>query len=101
MSRTRFVALVVVGACVTSFPPPKGQLPTAPDQNDPAFVIQGLRNWYLVGDNVTPGDDEMTVIVTAPGGSQYVDAYVGDGKPVRMSHQDNGFAMDISLADLA
>jgi hypothetical protein len=101
MNRTRLAALLVVGACGTSFPPPKGDLPNAPDQNDPAFAIQGLRNWYLVSDGVTPGDDEMTVIVTAPGGSQYVDAYVGDGKPVRMSHQDDGFAMDISIADLA
>jgi hypothetical protein len=101
MSRTALFALLLVGACGMSFPSPKGQLPNAPDQNDPAFSIQGLRQWYLVGDGVTPGDDEMTVIVTAPAGTQYVDAYIGDFKPVRMGQQSDGFAMDISIADFA
>jgi hypothetical protein len=100
MSRTA-IAWLLVCACGTSFPPPKGQLPNAPDQNDPAFSIAGLRQWYLVSDGVTTGDDEMTIIVQAPGGSQYVDAYIGDGKPVRLSQQSDGFGLDTSIADLA
>jgi hypothetical protein len=71
-----------------------------PDSNDPAFSIQGARSWYLIGDGVTTGDDTMTVIVQAPEGTGFVDAYVGEHKPVRMAKQDNGFAMQVSIADV-
>ncbi|MGE5186473.1 MAG: hypothetical protein ACM31C_30665 [Acidobacteriota bacterium] len=94
------VAVAVCG-CGTGFPPPKPDVPAAPDTNDPAFAIQGLRGWYLVGDGVTPGDDQMTVLVTAPASAQYVDAYVGTLPPVRMERQSDGFGMQISIADLA
>lgn len=97
----RLAWLVGICACSSSFPGPKGTPPNAPDQNDPAFSVQGLRGWYLVEDGVTAGNDEMIAVITAPSGSQYVDAYIGDLAPVRMIKQDDGFAMDTSIADLA
>lgn len=95
MSRTLLAAVVVIAACGTSFPAPKGQAPNAPDQNDPAFAINGLRQWYVIGDF-----DQMTFVVQAPGGAQYVDAYITDQTAIRLSHQDNGFALDKSIKDL-
>ena len=93
--------ILAVAACTSGNPPPKTRVPAAPDQNDPAFSSAGLQQWYLVGDGVTPGNDTLTAIVTAPSGARFVDAYVGDLPPVRMDEQSDGFAMQISLADLA
>lgn len=97
--RTWSLAIVFLVAC-TGDPAPDPNRPTTPDQNDPAFAAQGARHWYLIGDGVTPGDDTMTVIVTAPAGTRFVDAYVGDHKPVRMNKQTDGFAMQVSIADV-
>ena len=84
------VLLVVITAmlgCGDHFPPPKSDPPTAPDSNDPAFAIAGLHNWYLIGDGVTPDDNQLTVIVTAPKGSKFVDAYIGTLPVVRADEQ--------------
>jgi hypothetical protein len=99
--KTRLVVLAVVSACSSNrYPDPKPNPPAPPDQNDPAFTQQGVRAWYLVGDGVTPGDDQMTGIVTAPAGAKFVDAYVGTLPPVRMDEQGDSFAMQLSLAGL-
>lgn len=95
----RWLAIVLLAACGGD-PAPDPNRPAAPDSNDLAFAIQGAKSWYLIGDGVTPGDDTMTVIVQAPAGTQFVDAYVGDHKPVRMSKQSDGFAMQVPIADV-
>lgn len=82
-------------------PDPKPNRPNAPAENDPAFSARGLRNWYLIGDGATVGHDQLTAIVTAPAGTDFVDAYIPGMKPVRMISQSDGFAMDLSIADLA
>jgi hypothetical protein len=88
------IALALVGC---GYPDPKSALPTPPTANDPAFSINGLRNWYLINDGLTPGDDKMTIIVTAPAGTDYVDAYVGNTPVIRMGAQSDGFALETSL----
>jgi hypothetical protein len=92
------VAIGLVGC--TSDHGPNPNKPTPPVANDPAFTIQGLKNWYLIGDAVTPGDDTMTIQITAPAGTQTVDAYVGDLAPIRMVSQNGGFALQHSLVDV-
>jgi hypothetical protein len=99
--RWRLFALGALAACSNGYPAPKDSRPAPPDNNDPAFASQALRSWYLVGDGVTPGDDQMTAIVTAPAEAKYVDAYVADLPPVRMNEQSDGFAMQFSIAGLA
>jgi hypothetical protein len=89
-----------LAACSDSYPGPKQDRPAPPDSNDPAFTQQGLRSWYLIGDGVTPGDDQMTAIITAPSGAKFVDAYIADLPPVRMTKQDANFAMQLSLAEV-
>lgn len=90
----------VVG-CLGGNPDPKPDRPNAPAENDPAFSSNGLRNWYLIGDAARPGNDQMTVIIQAPSGTDFVDAYIPGLPPVRMGEQDDGFAMDISIAKVA
>ena len=100
--RTWMAILLVVAGVVAcgGDPAPDPDRPAPPDSNDPAFTVKGAHSWYLIGDALTPGDDTMTVIITAPAGTLLVDAYVGDHKPVRMSSQSDGFGMQVSIADI-
>jgi len=94
-----FAIAVATSACSGTHGPNPDK-PAAPDANDPAFSVQGLKNWYLIGDAVTPGDDKIVMQVTAPAGTSTVDAYVGDLPPVRMVAQNGGFAMQFDLANV-
>jgi hypothetical protein len=98
--RTMLACLILLAACSDGPPPPKSRIPAAPDGNDPAFTVQHMKSWYLIPDGTTPGDTQLVAFITAPPGTSYVDAYVGDLKPVRMSPQDGGFAMELELADV-
>jgi hypothetical protein len=89
-----------VVACWGGYPDPKPNRPNAPADNDPAFSQRGLRRWYLLGDGATPATDHLTAIITAPSGTDFVDAYIPGKKPLRMLAQDDGFAMDVSIADV-
>ena len=94
------IAMVSCLIGCTSFPDPKPDKPTAPDANDPAFTIRGMHNWYLIGDGLTPDDDNITIIVTPPSGTKFVDAYIGDLPVVRMTEQSDGFSLVQSIANV-
>ncbi|MBS1119624.1 MAG: hypothetical protein H6Q90_1852 [Deltaproteobacteria bacterium] len=95
------VLLSMLGACSSEFPAPRDEKPAAPDSNDPAFTVRSVKDWYLIGDAATPGQDGMTIFVDAPTGTDYVDAWVGDLPPVRLYDQPDGsFANQLSLADV-
>lgn len=98
--RTWRLALVVVvfGAC--GYPDPKPDRPNPPTSNHPSFTSRGLENWYLVGDAVTPGQNQLTFIITAPPGTDFVDAYIPGLPPQRMIEQHDGFALDISIENV-
>jgi len=81
-------------------PAPDPDRPAPPTENDPAYSQRGLDGWYLVGDGATEGRNQLTAIITAPDGADYVDAYIPGLDPVRMIAQDGEFAMDLSIADL-
>jgi hypothetical protein len=96
---TLAVAIAAFG-CGGGYPDPKPDRPDAPTTNDPAFSSHGLQSWYLIGDGATPGEDQLTFIITAPSGTDFVDAYIPGLPPQRMIDQDDGFALDISIANL-
>ncbi len=96
-----FVVVSVLGACGSEFPPPRDEKPTAPDSNDPEFTVRSVKDWYLIGNAATPGQDGMTIFVDAPAGTDYVDAWVGDLSPIRLYEQPDGsFGNQLSLADV-
>jgi hypothetical protein len=94
------IALCSLVACSGDYPDPKSTRPTAPTANDPSFTTRGLHSWYLIGDGATPGQDQLTAIITAPAGTEFVDAYIPGEKPLRLGSQSDGFAMDRSIAKL-
>ena len=95
-----WMAVLLVAACSSSNPAPDPDRPTAPDQNDPAYTFQGAKSWYMLGDALTPAEDMMTVSITAPSGTSFIDAYVGNHPPVRMQAHDGTFSMQVSIADI-
>ncbi len=98
--RTWIVVCVVLAACGGSSGP-RADKPAAPDTNDPAYNIRALKEWYLVADPATPGQDLMTIIVDVPAGTDTVDVWVGDLAPVRLTEQDDGsFGTQLSIASL-
>lgn len=99
-SRTTVIALAFVIFGCSGHPDPNPNRPAAPAANDPAFSSQGLDAWYLIGDAATPSRDQLTALITAPSGTDYVDAYIPGLAPIRMVEQDGAFGIDVSLAEL-
>ncbi len=91
------LAVAVSAFACGGYPDPKSTPPDPPSENDPAFTARGLRSWYLIGDGATPGHDELTAIITAPSGTDFVDAYIPGLAPVRMISQSDGFAMQVDI----
>lgn len=96
------IAMILgVTACGDSFPPPREDKPTAPDENDPDYTVTGVHAWYLVSSEVTVADELMTIIVAAPSGTDFVDAWVGDLPVQRLSEQPDGrFGVQLAVTDV-
>lgn len=95
------LAVVISSSLVgCAAPDPNPDPPAPPTENDPAFSSEGLQQWYLVGDDATPAQDQMTFIITAPSDADYVDAYIPGVGPKRMKQQSDGYALDVSIAGL-
>jgi hypothetical protein len=90
----------LAGCGDNDWPVPRHTAPDPPAAPDPTVKIVGLRSWYLVGDGLTPGDDQLTMIVTAPAGTQFVDAWIGNRAGFRLQPQNGQFAAQVSIADL-
>ncbi|MBA3541972.1 MAG: hypothetical protein H0T79_20315 [Deltaproteobacteria bacterium] len=76
--------------------------PDDPAVNDPAFTVRALENWYLVGDGLTADESMMTIVVDAPAGTKFVDAWIGSLAPVRLDETETPgtFGVQLSIADL-
>jgi hypothetical protein len=99
--RTWALAVVICAfGCSGDYPDPKPDRPASPTTNDPAFTTAGLHSWYLIGDGATPGDDQLTMIATAPSGTDFVDVYIPTLPPQRITAQNVGFGLDMSFATL-
>src|SRR5688572_19060896 len=84
------VSMFVVAACGNDFPPPRTEKPTAPESNNPAYVISGAQPWWIIGNKATTTDDLMTIAVAPPDGTDFIDAYVADLPPVRLLGTSDG-----------
>jgi hypothetical protein len=93
------LALVLCAAC-SSDPPPRLEPPAAPDGNDPRYAIDGLDDWYLVGDALTAGRDELSLTVTAPGGTRVVDAWIAGAPGVRLDGAGGVFHLEADVGAL-
>jgi hypothetical protein len=80
------------------FPPPRADKPTAPAENDPSYVVSGVHEWWIVPNAATEDPQLMTILVTVPSGTEFVDAWVADVKVARLAEQPNGqYGVQVSL----
>jgi hypothetical protein len=89
------VGLAGCGGGTTEPPPPAATPPTAPATNDPAFTVTGPRAWHLIGNALTPGDDQMLLDVVAPATVEYVDAWVAGHPGIRLTAQADGHLREL------
>lgn len=101
-ARTIAFVTIVLSAC-GGFPDPSPTPPTAPADNDPAYTITGAQPWWIVANAATPTtDDLMTIIVDPPGGTDYIDVWVGDLPVVRLDDVGDGkLGAQVTVTDLA
>jgi len=77
-----------------------GAAPTAPAASDPGFTVQGARKWYLIGNDLTGGDDLLTLTVTAPLQTQHVDAWLDNAAPVRLTRSGATYTLLANIETL-
>lgn len=80
--------------------PPSTAPPAAPEENDPAFALEGMRRFYLIGNAATPGHDALALRVTPPAGTDHIDAWVGDQPVRRLSSTGGTHSLDLDLTTL-
>ncbi|MBA3392750.1 MAG: hypothetical protein H0T89_08905 [Deltaproteobacteria bacterium] len=99
--RTTIVWIVLVLAACGGSSGPRSEKPSDPGTNDPAFTLRSIKDWYLIGNAATPGQDLMTIFVDAPSGTDTVDVWVADLPPVRLTEQPDGsFGTQVTIATL-
>lgn len=82
-------------------PPPRTEKPSAPAENDPAYKVDGVKEWWIVPNAATTDPELMTILVTVPSGTDFVDAWVSDVPVKRLAEQPNGqYGVQVSLAGL-
>lgn len=79
---------------------PSAVPPAAPAGNDPAYTVSGLRSWYLIPNQATPGHQQLRVEVSAPAGVENIDVWLDGGPGVRLLKRDTLFQGNIDIAGL-
>lgn len=75
-------------------------IPTDPGGVDSRYAISGVRAWYLVGNDLTPGHDTIEVSVTPPEGIDRIDAWLGLDGPIALTESGGVFTASIDIASL-
>ncbi len=79
---------------------PSDTPPTAPADNDPAYSIERAQAWYLIGNELTPGQDQLDIEVRAPAGTHTVDLWLDGGAGQRLRRLDASFGASLDLTDV-
>lgn len=91
--------VIAASACGSADDPP-GDKPAAPAQNDASYGIDGFRDWYLVGNDLTPGNEELAFLVVPPDGTGYIDMWLDDEPGERLDIQDGQHFRIMDITDL-
>ena len=97
--RFKSLLLAALVACGDAGEPPipDGE-PEAPSKEDSPFQTTGARSWYLVGNDLTPGNDKLEFTVAGP--ATVVDLWI-DGRYTKRATKTAGkFAFSIDLRSL-
>jgi hypothetical protein len=74
--------------------------PSAPEINDPAYAVTG-KEWYLVGNAATPGDETVKLTVAPKAGTKSIEAWIGEDDPLPLVATGDGtFVLEMAAANL-
>jgi hypothetical protein len=93
------VGLALFGCGEETPPVDVVELSPVPD-DDATFVVEPLKAWCLIGNELTPGDDALAINVQVDGMAELVDVWVGDAPAVRLDPVDGGFSGTIDIKDV-
>lgn len=79
---------------------PADSPPPAPAENDPAFTITRVGGFYLVGNELTPGQDELEIEATGPEGTEHIDVWLDGSSGTRLDRLDSSFGARIDIGSL-
>jgi len=71
--------------------------PTPPGTADDPYAIEGVEQWYLIGDGLTPGEDVMDVTIRPPERARYVDLWIDDLHQIRVHRVDGAWRATVDL----
>ncbi|MGE0546686.1 MAG: hypothetical protein AB7R00_06500, partial [Kofleriaceae bacterium] len=76
--------------------------PLPPGKSDGSdYSVTGGRAWYLVGNDLTPGNDRLELAIEGPGETSVIDLYI-DGELIRRADRVNGaWSFDEDVTGLA
>src|SRR5262245_37835809 len=96
------VLLVAACGCTSGPPDPRVEPPTPPVENDFGYQVS-MPAWRLVGDALTPAQNQLAISIHAPDDIEYIDVWIGPRPGVRLSFDDatGNFTGTFDVADLA
>ncbi len=93
--------LIMASCSDDGLPAPSVAPPMVPTNPDGSYTTTGLREWALIGNEVDPGNDTLTLEVMAVSGTDYVDVWLDGGPGQRLEKTDTGsFAIDLDVSAL-
>jgi hypothetical protein len=60
--------------------------------------VSGVRNWYLVGNDLTPGNDRLELRVTPPAGVAEIELWIGGEGPLALTADGSDFIGSFDVA---
>ncbi|MBD3419161.1 MAG: hypothetical protein GF398_03485 [Chitinivibrionales bacterium] len=76
-------------------------LPHAPSATGTAFTVNGIQQWYIIGNDLTAGDDSLHVSVKAPDTTGSIDIWIDSTWHGEMSMLGDSFVAGIALESIA
>lgn len=101
--RATFVSLLLAGAgCAGTSVPIPDHPPGAPSKADEAgFTIEGLKSWYLIANDLTPGDDRLEVSIEAAEPVEVIDLWLDRQFAARGQASGGRVELAVDIAALA
>ena len=73
---------------------------TADKTHEPLFRIGGIKDWYLIGNAITPGNDSLNVRIDVNGKVESMEAFIDKGPGRQLTKTVAGFDGTIDISQL-
>jgi hypothetical protein len=99
--RLRIAFVVLLAACAGSEPAIPDDVTPPSKEDSGEYTLSGARAWYLVGNELTPGDNTLQLAIKGPSSTSVVDLFL-DGHYVKRAHRTStGWKFTVDLTAVA